>query len=60
MAAWGGPDVRSIDGDEETKMLIVAKRKIKDIGKQTRLFLMAEKPHNLNHHCRHHVCDRKR
>ena len=45
MAAWGGPDVRSIDSDEETKMLIVAKRKIKDIGKQTRLFLMAEKPH---------------
>ena len=30
MAAWGGPDVRSIDGDEETKMFIVTKRKIND------------------------------
>ena len=23
MAAWGGPDVRSMDGDEEAKMFIV-------------------------------------
>ena len=29
MAAWGGPDV--IDSDEETKMLIVAKRKLRTL-----------------------------
>ena len=60
MAAWGGPDVRSMDDDEEAKMLIVTKRKVKDICEHANLFLLTEKPLNQSHHCRHHGCDQKR